>query len=129
MVFSTIPPEVYIAQACEQDLLVHGDNHRGAGYTRTPEAARDQYALVLGAASHSVSCRSWWTGNVTISSTSPSTKWRSSSARTLAAILSSVTTIQPMSTPLLCAGSPKASCDFTARICPSRLCRGLSGLW
>jgi SAM-dependent methyltransferase len=47
MIPSTKSPEVYIAQACEQDLFVHGDNHRGAGYTRTPEEARAQYALML----------------------------------------------------------------------------------
>jgi SAM-dependent methyltransferase len=47
MISPTYSPELYITQACEQDLIVHGDNHRGAGYTRTAEEARAQYALML----------------------------------------------------------------------------------
>lgn len=41
-------PASYISAACEQTLREHGDSHLGAGYTRTQEEARAQYALMLG---------------------------------------------------------------------------------
>jgi SAM-dependent methyltransferase len=38
----------YISEACEEDLLKHGDSFRGAGYTKSAEEAQQRYALMLG---------------------------------------------------------------------------------
>jgi SAM-dependent methyltransferase len=43
----TRSPELYITEACEQDLIAHGDTHKGVGYTRTADEARARYGLML----------------------------------------------------------------------------------
>jgi len=43
-----ISPASYISRACEETLRQHGENHLGAGYTRTEAEAQAQYALMLG---------------------------------------------------------------------------------
>lgn len=42
-----ISPAHYFSRDCEESLRQHGDNHLGAGYTRTAEEPRSQYALML----------------------------------------------------------------------------------
>lgn len=37
----------YISQACEIELERHGDNFRGAGYTRSEQEAEDQYTIMM----------------------------------------------------------------------------------
>jgi len=38
----------YISEACEEDLLKHGDSFRGAGYTKSADEAAQRYAVMLG---------------------------------------------------------------------------------
>src|SRR6478672_4944341 len=38
----------YISEACEEDLLKHGDSFRGAGYTKSAAEAAQRYAVMLG---------------------------------------------------------------------------------
>lgn len=38
----------FISEACEEDLLKHGDSFRGAGYTKSAAEAEQCYALMLG---------------------------------------------------------------------------------
>lgn len=38
----------FISEACEADLLKHGDCFRGAGYTKSAAEAEERYALMLG---------------------------------------------------------------------------------
>jgi SAM-dependent methyltransferase len=40
-------PECYISAACEKDLIQHGDNYRGAGYTKSADEPKARYALML----------------------------------------------------------------------------------
>jgi SAM-dependent methyltransferase len=47
MISAQKSPELHIVEACEQDLIAHGDTHLGVGYTRTAESARAQYSLML----------------------------------------------------------------------------------
>ena len=41
------PPQRYIADACEVDLIEHGDNYRGAGYTHSEAEAEERYGVML----------------------------------------------------------------------------------
>jgi SAM-dependent methyltransferase len=41
-------PQHIISAACEEDLLRHGDNFRGVGYTKSAQEAAERYALMLG---------------------------------------------------------------------------------
>ncbi len=44
----TPPPQQYISAACEEELERHGDNFRGAGYTKSRQEAEEMYDVMLG---------------------------------------------------------------------------------
>lgn len=44
----SIPPQRYLSEACEPDLLEHGDNYRGVGYRKGQWEADQRYAVMLG---------------------------------------------------------------------------------
>jgi SAM-dependent methyltransferase len=48
MAETSVAIQRFISEACEEDLLKYGDSFRGAGYTKSPEEAKQRYALMLG---------------------------------------------------------------------------------